>query len=183
MKRSRRLVSVFLTFVMLLGLVPAWSIPVNAMEEVKVRTWDELDKALWRENTAKIVLQNDIEKHIEYETKADFVNSEDPTINVYGTKILELNGYNITCYDDANVAYVPQTGQVETGAPTKRGFRMVNELFYISHNATLTVQDTASGKGGIHYDGYMIGTLGSGEKYKYHWYTTRDVFEVWGTLI
>ena len=103
---KRRMLSLLLTLIMVVGLFPATMITASAATTVtEVDTWEELKSALTASGTATIKLTDDIKKTIELKENdgpAYKINYEDPQITVCGTKTLDLNGYTITVDDQSN---------------------------------------------------------------------------------
>ena len=186
---KKRMLSLLLTLVMVLGMLPATTMTANAATTVtEVDSWEELKSALTASGTATIKLTDDIKKTIELK-EADGpmykINYDDPQITVCGTKTLDLNGYTITVDDQSNAAK-DYGGDVVTFNSTYMGVSDETQdrtLFVIPSGESLTINDSGS-DGKIAYTGKILPEPDALKVTRKYWeYAKRDVFDVSGTLI
>ena len=161
-KKMKRTLSLLLCLVMVLGLLPAMT-PVA--EAVSPTSWSELVGYLTDPDFQSIFLEKDI-SYVAGE-------NEDPTVTIVGDKFLNLNGHELIVDDDSNAV---------DGASRPLGSEQLDRtLFTIPAGASLEVIDQPayvdSGKGKIHYDGYMAD---ANKAYHACW---RNLFDVSGTLL
>ena len=87
---KKRMLSLLLTLVMVLGMLPATTMTANALMYIGVDTWEELVEELTTGDAGYIMLEDDINLSHENNPE-DFVDFE--TIEINGTKTLDLNGH------------------------------------------------------------------------------------------
>ena len=92
---KKRMLSLLLTLVMVLGMLPATTMTANAEMYIGVDTWEELVDALSNGDYGYIKLTADVVKKIERKEKGN--GYENPNIQINGTKTLDLNGFKIEC--------------------------------------------------------------------------------------
>ena len=144
--KSKRMLSLLLSLVMLLGMIPAMTMTASAapMNTTEVDDFETLVSMLEKPGTAKIRLTDD-------------VSGDTNGISVQGTKILDLNDYDI----DAN----------KDGGYT-------STLFVIELGAKLTLTDSR-GMGVINYNGNIY----DGSSYDDGHMAIRHIFAVNGELV
>lgn len=173
-QRSKRLTSLLLTLVMVLGMLPATTLTANALMYTGVDTWEELVEELTTGDAGYIMLEDDIKyKHYYkyHENNPEGLVFE--TIEINGTKTLDLNGYSIEVIDESNAAYDSYLGVYQSATTA-------GTLFEIPADSQLTIND-ATGDGEITYKAYFnsIDYL----RNEYEHVDRRDIFDVLGTLI
>ena len=156
MKKAKRFVSIILTAVLLLSMIPLSTLTTSAVSVYTVTTWAELYNALIAENDAIIDLAEDIE----FESAFSYY-----TVNIKANKILNLNSYSIL--------YSYKNNQVDP----YMNYSNRSVMFNIPSDATLTINDDADNKGRIFFDAYML------DPYKFVVCAIRDIFTVRGKLI
>ena len=179
---KKRMLSLLLTLVMVLGMLPATTLTANAEMYIGVDTWEELVDALSNGDYGSIKLTADVVKKIERKEKGD--GYENPNIQINGTKTLDLNGFKIECIDESNVklAYDDDNYESNTGFPET----LHRTLFTIPATAKLTVNDS-QGDGEIQYKAYFPAVRGFNysamTRTFYYAVTTRNIFECSGQLV
>lgn len=156
MKKTKKLISIFIAIALLLSMIPLSTLTVSAASVYTVDSWAQLYNALISENDAIIELTNDIE------FGSSFSYS---TVDIKGNKTLNLNSHTII--------YSYKNNQVDPYMEyTNRSV-----MFNIPENASLTINDDAGNKGKILFDAYMIAP------YDFVVCAIRDIFTVSGKLI
>lgn len=172
---KKRMLSLLLTLVMVLGMLPATTMTANAEMYIGVDTWEELVEELTTGDYGYIKLTADLKCSHEKGSSGHVKT----VIN--GDKTLDLNGYTIECKDESNLV-----------ASGEWNVTSNKTLFSVPAGATLTVNDSGT-DGKIFYDGGMVGCSSYVTSYQYSVaspsgkrycdYTERDIFDVDGTLI
>ena len=159
---KKRMLSLLLTLVMVLGMLPATTMTANALMYIGVDTWEELVEELTTGDAGYIMLEDDINLSHENNPE-DFVDFE--TIEINGTKTLDLNGHSIEVKDGG------------TGST-------YDTLFEIPADSQLTIND-GIGDGQITYKTYFpdIRDFLFVASSDYHFVRKRDIFDVHGTLV
>ena len=183
---KKRMLSLLLTLVMVLGMLPATTLTANALMYTSVDTWDELIEELSTGDAGYIMLEDDITAEIliddwfgdeQYDhfynlktfNKALYPYTAAPYCTVTGNKTLDLNGYSIKIK-----LWEPDIDFVKAWETT---------MFYIPKDAALTVNDSGQ-DGSIEYTGCFAGEVGDlGDFSNYHGYLHTDVFQTSGKLI
>lgn len=155
MKKAKRFVSIILTAVLLLSMIPLSTLTTSAVSVYTVTTWAELYNALIAENDAIIDLAEDIE----FESAFSYY-----TVNIKANKILNLNSYSIL--------YSYKNNQVDP----YMNYSNRSVMFNIPSDASLTINDDADNKGRIFFDAYMV------DPYDFVMCAIRDIFTVRGKL-
>ncbi len=184
MKNTKRILSIFLVLVMLLGMIPFSSVPASAATTYEVATWGELENVLTlNSGSTPITITLTANVNCSHEKNSD----GHQTTQIIGNKTVDLNGYTIRCDDKSNYRTIPDDPDEyynDFGA---------RKLFDVMSGASLTINDSSNGSGSIQYDAYMIGYTTGGYLWEdtekdtnpcpgYGTYTDRDVFDVHGTL-
>ncbi len=155
MKKAKKIVSIILTAVLLLSMIPLSTPTTSAASVYTVKTWAELYNVLIAENDAVIEVAEDIS----FESSFSYF-----TVNIKGNKILNLNSHSIV--------YSYKNNQVE--ADMNYSNRSV--MFNIPSDASLTINDDAAGNGRIFFDAHML------NPYSFVMCAIRDIFTVRGKL-
>ena len=165
---KKRMLSLLLTLVMVLGILPATTMTANAATTVtEVDTWDELNTAFTSGSGGYYILMDDLE--CKHEDRYQNYNEYHKTTYIKGNVTLDLNGHSIKCKDEEKDFSLPP-------------------LFVVSSGATLTINDT-DGDGIIQAEGYIAGTnggiqMGTTDQREYKEFLSRDIFSLQGgTLI
>lgn len=191
---KKRILSVLLVVVMLVGMIPVSTVTVGATQTTttastatiasyEVDTWDELKTALTASGTAKIKLTADIKKKIEKKESGGLPDYENVQILVAGKKEFDLNGYSINVIDESNVKI--SNGDLCVGSWATGTWSYLEgvdrTLFTIPSGVSLTVTGNSNDK--ILYDAYVMDDFSFAEDKKF-WEVTpyRNIFEVSGTL-
>lgn len=186
---KKRMLSLLLTLVMVLGMLPATTLTANALMYTGVDTWEELVEELTTGDAGYIMLEDDITAEIliddwfgdEYFSYfKDEVEDQynwalypyvpEPYCTVTGNKTLDLNGYSIKIkLWDPDIDYV---------------YPWETTMFYIPEDAALTVNDSGQ-DGSIEYTGCFAGEVGDLGEWSgnYKGYVHTDVFQTSGKLI
>lgn len=186
--RRKRLTSLLLTLVMVLGMLPATTMTANALMYIGVDTWEELVEELTTGDAGYIMLEDDIKYKMYYsghennpkeETSAGWLPRDFEHITIQGAKTLDLNGYSIEVVDETNASKSTYGGDV-TQVREKDNYT----LFEIPADSKLTIND-ATGDGEITYKAYFhdIREHGLTIENEYLYVDRRDIFDVYGTLI
>ena len=174
--RTKKILSILLAVMMVVGTFPFTNITVNAAGVVQVTTWDELTDALQTAGSATIRLMNNINKTVEilpYQVFGDTVYDE-IQVTVAGEKTLDMNGYSIEVDDRSNVAV--WSGYYRT---YQHCCHFNRTLVVIPADASLTIEGTDDTV--FSYDGYALGSESySGDQCYNPAY--RDIFDVSGSL-
>lgn len=170
----KRFMSLLLTVVMVLGMLPAMSLTASA---ASVDSWDELRAALEADDDAVITVTKDIKGESKKDLEDEIGTGSSPfdTVVVKGNKTLDLNG-NEVYYKDKNGFYV-WSSQDEINIENR------SVMFRIPEGASLTVKDS-KGDGKIQFDSQMVKAQPL-ELACYCYYvgvSRRDVFDVSGKL-
>lgn len=163
-KQTKRVVSILLTLLMLIGLVPMAAFSASAESDYKYQanSWYALEMYLKAAGNITITITGDI-------TNTHDMGSEGhKTLEVYGNKIINLNGHKIECVDKTSNAIVG--GEVVTVESEKT-------MFHVDGSSSLTINDSKGG-GEIAFKGDHLK-----ESKNYFHYAKRDVFSVDGTLV
>ncbi len=156
MKKAKKLVSIILTAVLLLSMIPLSTLTTSAASVYTVGTWAELSNALMAENDAIIELTADID----FESGFSY-----SIVNIKGNKILNLNS--------CSIVYNYKNNQVDP----YMNYSNRSVMFNIPSDASLTINDDAGNKGRISFDAYMV------DPYDFVTCAIRDIFTVRGKLI
>ncbi len=158
MKKAKKLVSIILTSVLLLSMIPL-SMPTTSAASVysvyTVKTWAELYNVLIAENDAIIEVAEDIS----FESSFSYF-----TVDIEGNKILNLNSHSIV--------YSYKNNQVDP----YMNYSNRSVMFNIPSDASLTINDDADNKGRIFFDAHML------DPYGFVMCAIRDIFTVRGKL-
>ena len=159
-----KILSVLLVLVMVLGIIPVASMTASADDgyNYTADSWYALDMYLKAAGTCTIKLTDNIKLEYEPETEGH------ETLNIYGNKTIDLNGYKIECTDSNSIKY--DEGK-EVSVESEK------TLFNIYKGSTLTINDSKGG-GEIAFKGEHVK-----ESEHYFHYAKRDVFSVDGTLV
>ncbi len=161
--QTKRVVSILLTVLMLIGIVPMASFTTSADNgyNYTANSWYALEMYLKAAGNVTITITADI-------THTHDMGSEGhKTLEVYGNKIINLNGHKIECVDKTSNAIVG--GEVVTVESEKT-------MFHVDGSSSLTINDSKGG-GEILFKGDHLK-----ESKNYFHYAKRDVFSVDGTL-
>lgn len=156
MKKAKRLVSIILTMVLLITIIPLSTLTTSAVSIYTVGSWVELYNALISENDAIIELT----ANVEFESSFSY-----STVNIKGNKTINLNSYSIV--------YSYKNNQVDP----YMNYSNRSVMFNIPSDATLTINDDAGNKGRIFFDAHML------DPYGFVMCAIRDIFTVRGKLI
>ena len=185
---KKRILSLLLALTMIVGMLPMGVLTATAATTVtEVDSWEELKTALTASGTANLKLTADIEVTLDMVTETvPLINflygvpfDMSMTVEISGSKTLDLNGYDIKAHNLRNVTSCYTVDIVDT---PERHYQMKDyypdfwedTLFKIPLGCSLTIND--SGKdGSISYDAYL--------REQHELSTKRDVFDVYGTLI
>lgn len=162
--KAKQLLSILLVIIMLFGIVPIASMTASADDGYfyTADSWDLLEMYLKAPGTCTIKLTGDIKNEYAPETEGH------ETINIYGNKTIDLNGYKIECVDSSGIK-VAEGKEVSVESE--------KTMFNVYKGSTLTINDTKGG-GEIAFKGEHVK-----ESEHYFHYAKRDVFSVDGTLI
>ena len=163
-KQTKRVVSILLTLLMLIGIVPMATLSTSAESDYnyQANSWYALEMYLKAAGNITITITGDI-------THTHDMGSEGhKTLEVYGNKIINLNGHKIECVDKTSNAIVG--GEVVTVESEKT-------MFHVDGSSSLTINDSKGG-GEIAFKGDHLK-----ESKNYFHYAKRDVFSVDGTLV
>ena len=163
-KQTKRVVSILLTLLMLIGLVPMAAFSSSAESDFKYQanSWYALEMYLKAAGNVTITITGDI-------THTHDMGSEGhKTLEVYGNKIINLNGHKIECVDKTSNTIVG--GEVVTVESERT-------MFHVDGSSSLTINDSKGG-GEIAFKGDHLK-----ESKNYFHYAKRDVFSVDGTLV
>ena len=128
MKKSKKLLSVFLALALVITLMPAMTFTSQAKADYKVSTLAQLKSYMESDGLNCAVLQKDITGHADGDYEF--------WCTIKGTKWIDMNGHDIDISNDNG--------------------RYVSTLFSVPAGAHLTVYDsTKSGDSNVHYDGYI----------------------------
>ena len=126
--KKKKLLSVLLTLVLVVTLMPAMTFTSQAKADYSVSTMAQLKSYMESDGANCAVLQKDITGHADGDYKF--------WCTIKGTKWIDMNGHSISISNDNSREY--------------------STLFHVPEGADLTVYDsTKSGKGNIHFDGYI----------------------------
>ena len=118
---KKRMLSLLLTLVMVLGMLPATTMTANALMYIGVDTWEELVEELTTGDAGYIMLEDDIKYKMYYsghennpkeETSAGWLPRDFEHITIQGAKTLDLNGYSIEVVDETNASKSTYGGDV-----------------------------------------------------------------------
>ena len=160
MKKARRIATFLMALVLIIGLLPSETLTVRAASAggvTEVGSFNDLMAALEANNVATIRLTKDIN------VEEKFPEGEFPK-QVNGTKVLDLNGHDVTIKDNAQY-----------------GDKYVYEETLFKINGDLTVEDSSGKDSLINFNAYAYSQakttsfLDGGE---YEKKDERDVFEV-----
>ena len=185
---KKRILSLLLALTMIVGMLPMGVLTATAATTVtEVDSWEELTTALTASGTATIKLTADIEVTLDMVTETvPLINflygvpfDMSMTVEISGSKTLDLNGYDIKAHNLRNVTSCYTVDIVDT---PERHYQMKDyypdfwedTLFKIPLGCSLTINDSGE-DGSISYDAYL--------REQHELSTKRDVFDVYGTLI
>ena len=144
-KLTKRVVSILLTVLMLFGIVPMASFTTSADSSYNytANSWYALEMYLKAAGACTIKLTGDIKMEYEPETEGH------KTINIYGNKTIDLNGYKIECVDSSCIKY--DEGE-EVSVESEK------TLFNVYKGSTLIINDT-KGSGEIAFKGEHVNII------------------------
>ena len=181
---KRRMLSLLLTLVMVLGMLPATTMTANALMYIGVDTWEELVEELTTGDAGYIMLEDDIEVTLDpylITTSIDETFDKSMTVEISGSKTLDLNGHKIEAHNQRNMYKTPNRQDyfydsilLRAGLKYYYPAFWEDTLFEIPLGCSLTINDSG-GDGSISYDAFLR------EAHETH--TKRNVFGVYGTLI
>lgn len=167
--KAKKIICLLLALAMLLGVMPitAYAADTDNAETqatyyYEAKSMYDLKMYLAAAGNCTIKLTGNIKVEYEPETEGH------STINIYGNKTIDLNGYKIECIDASGIIF--DGGNAVTIESEKT-------LFHVYKGSTLTVNDSTGG-GEIAFKGDHIK-----ESEHYFHYAKRDVFSVDGTLV
>ncbi len=171
--KAKRLLSLLLAIVMVISLVTVTAITTTAANTMEIADTSatyyyeassmyDLKMYLIAAGDCTIKLTGNIKLEYDAETEGH------STINIYGNKTIDLNGYKIECTDGSGIIY--DGGDAVSIESEKT-------LFHVYKGSTLTVNDSRGG-GEIAFKGDHLR-----ESKHYFHYAKRDVFSVDGTLV
>lgn len=184
---KKRILSLLLCAALLFALLPAmeWTaaaqiVSYKNLKFKEVDNWNSLVLLLQSYQDYNIKLKCDIEEESEWVdrwpdttnlSKSSFTKLQ--TIEVRGTKVLDLNGHTLRYEDMHNC--VKFDGDIEYYMDDE------NTMFHISSDANMHIVDSGSG-GAITFTGYLPGRSVSGPNRCYLGLPKRNVFDVEGIL-
>ena len=174
----KKLISLFLAVTMMAGLCSAFTFSAFAADVISVSSWDTFATAMKTSGTATIKLTKDIQ------CSHKMGSDGHTTLVMAGNKTLDLNGYSIVCKDESNAkdnGFKVNKSHWFTDCYSTEGNKKT--LIEIPSGASLTIDDTGK-NGGISFTGKTVGLMFDAyyDRKHYNGYTTRDLFNVNGTL-
>lgn len=176
---KRRVMSLLLALVMLLGMVPVMAQEASAAAIHKVYSFDALKAALEDPDAKEVYVMKQIIYTYTYEDSINGVPV--PKIHVQGNKTLYLQGFVVACIDESNI----NLGKNQNADGLER------TLIVVEKDATLIV-DAPDGnadwdfeninyyykKSGIFHGGAFLD-----KNHHYQKFVKRNLFDVYGTLV
>ena len=175
----KKLISLFLAVTMIAGLCSAFTFSAFAADVISVSSWDTFASAMKTSGTATIKLTKDIQ------CSHKMGSDGHTTLVMAGDKTLDLNGYSIGCKDESNAkdhGFKVNKSHWFTTCYSTEGNKKT--LIEIPSGATLTIDDKSGKTGKVFFTGKTVGLTFDAyyDKKHYNGYTTRDLFDVKGTL-
>ena len=182
---KKRILSLILTTLMAVGAFSTFTVNAaddTAKDVTKVSSMAEFTEVMKSSGTATIQLTRSI-----YCTHKK--GSEGHTaIVVNGNKTIDLNGYELGCTDESNVKEYDTSFNWDLGdhwgTDCNQSAGGKKTFMKVSSGASLTVDDTSGYPGMVYFRGKLVKLCTGYYNCRPHFnaYTTRDVFEVNGTL-
>ena len=202
--RVKRFASVFMAVVMVLGLIPGWSLP-NAQagggvedgwlsswqasngDVIEISSMAQLFEELHKDTSGVSATYYRLTKDIFYETEVEYYNSTNRDDEAYGVKYASGVGLHgsVQCNVGAGKKFLEMNGydihyKNDANCENFGGQYTRDSLtfFELTSGADLTISNSRNEGGKVWYDGWMNATTGfiSGPQYVYT--ASRDVFHV-----